>query len=286
MLIAYDGDSAGILSAIKAGYVLLKNGLNPSIVKMPDGKDPDDWILESGVEPFNNSVKNSIPLIEFSYAQFQKKINNNIADFINETLLELSQIKDNVIAEINLKSLSECTGISFESINSNYLSIIEKIERRESYKKERILNPQNNVSIEDDLLMLCFSKEKKIREEIYNQLNIEWMGTKQSTRIYKQIYIHLNSELGPDINVVLDQLELKEDHQKLASIIFNLDKINPTIEMARDCVQRLHHIFLKEKLEKYREVLKDTEKSFSENSELINKITKIQSKMNSLKDTI
>ena len=63
MLIAYDGDSAGILSAIKAGYVLLKNGLNPSIVKMPDGKDPDDWILESGVEPFNNSVKNKLVTI-------------------------------------------------------------------------------------------------------------------------------------------------------------------------------------------------------------------------------
>ena len=34
--------------------------------------------------------------------------------------------------------------------------------------------------------------------------------------------------------------------------------------MARDCTQRLHHIFLKEKLEEYREMLKDTEKSFNE----------------------
>ena len=40
--IAYDGDSAGISSTIKAGYVLLKNGLNPSIIEIPDGKDPDD----------------------------------------------------------------------------------------------------------------------------------------------------------------------------------------------------------------------------------------------------
>ena len=40
--IAYDGDSAGIAAAIRAGYVLLKNGLSPSIIEIPDGKDPDD----------------------------------------------------------------------------------------------------------------------------------------------------------------------------------------------------------------------------------------------------
>ena len=45
VLIAYDGDSAGISAAIKASYVLLKNGLKPSIIKIPNGLDPDDWVL-------------------------------------------------------------------------------------------------------------------------------------------------------------------------------------------------------------------------------------------------
>ena len=42
-------------------------------------------------------------------------------------------------------------------------------------------------------------------------------------------------------------------------------------------------MFLKEKLEKYREMLKDTEKSFKDNSDLITRITEIQYKMNSIK---
>jgi DNA anti-recombination protein RmuC len=53
--------------------------------------------------------------------------------------------------------------------------------------------------------------------------------------------------------------------------------------MAKNCIQRLEHMFLKEKLEKYREMLKDTEKSFKDNSELITRITEIQYKMNSIK---
>ena len=39
--LAYDGDKAGITAAIRAGYVLLKNGIAPRIVLIPDGLDPE-----------------------------------------------------------------------------------------------------------------------------------------------------------------------------------------------------------------------------------------------------
>ena len=283
VLIAYDGDSAGVSSAVKAGFVLLKNGMNPSIIRIPDGLDPDDWVLKSGVDPFNESAKNAVPLIEFSHQEFQKKPNTNIADFINETLPELLQIQDNVVAEINLKSLSSCTGISFESIKNNYLSLVERKDRRDKYQTVEHKSSSKKLSIENDLLMLCFSKDREIREQIYNNLNIEWMKSDQSKRIYEQIYIHLNSEFEPDPTIILDQLELKEDHHRLASLSFEVDRIAPSISMAKNCIQRLEHMFLKEKLEKYREMLKDTEKSFKDNSELITRITEIQYKMNSIK---
>ena len=283
VLIAYDGDSAGVSSAVKAGFVLLKNGMNPSIIRIPEGLDPDDWVLKSGVDPFNESAKNAVPLIEFSHQEFQKKTNTNIADFINETLPELLQIQDNVVAEINLKSLSSCTGISFESIKNNYLSLVERKDRRDKYQTVEHKSSSKKLSIENDLLMLCFSKDREIREQIYNNLNIEWMKSDQSKRIYEQIYIHLNSEFEPDPTIILDQLELKEDHHRLATLSFEVDRIAPSISMAKNCIQRLEHMFLKEKLEKYREMLKDTEKSFKDNSELITRITEIQYKMNSIK---
>ena len=285
VLIAYDGDSAGVSAAIKAGYVLLKNGLNPSIIQIPDGLDPDDWVLKSGVEPFMQSANNAVSLIDFSYQKFKNNSNNNVADFINEILLELVQIKDNVIAEINLKQLSICTGISFESIKNNFSEIASRKEKRNQFKNTKSPQTQDGLSIEDDLLMLCFSKEKKIREEIYNNLNIDWMTSEQTKRIYRQIYIHLNSEFEPDMNVVLDQLESKEDHHKLASIAFEIDKIEPSVNMAKNCINRIQHLFLKKELEKYRDILKNEEASYRDNSDLIIKITEIQNKMNTIKDS-
>ena len=134
--VAYDGDSAGVSAAIRAGYVLLKNGLNPSIIEIPNGKDPDDWVLNSGVDPFLESAKDSISLIKFSYNKFQKEHKDNIVSFINDTILELSHIDDSVITEIHLKELSEITGISFESIKQNFDLVMDKKNKREEMRRK------------------------------------------------------------------------------------------------------------------------------------------------------
>ena len=286
VLIAYDGDSAGISAAIKASYVLLKNGLKPSIIKIPNGLDPDDWVLNEGIKPFMDSAKNANSVIEFSYNKFKNGPNENVADFINETLIELAQINDDVILEINLKLLANCTGISFESIKNNFSNIIIKKEKREQYKANKTNITLEHLSLEDDLLMLCFSKDKLIRQEIFNNFNLDWMRGEQSKRIYKQLYVHLNSEFEPEASIILDQLESKEDHKKLASIVFEVDKITPSILMAKNCINRIEHIYLKKQLEYYRNMLKNAEDSFKDDSNLILKISEIQNKMNAIKSSI
>ena len=55
--LAYDGDSAGKAAAIKAGYILLKNGIPTKIIQIPNDMDPDDWVKKDGKEPFLGSSK-------------------------------------------------------------------------------------------------------------------------------------------------------------------------------------------------------------------------------------
>ena len=284
--IAYDGDSAGISSTIKAGYVLLKNGLNPSIIEIPDGKDPDDWILDSGPDPFLESAKNSVPLIKFSYNNFKKDSKSDIVSFINDTILELSQISDSVITEIHLKELARITDISFESIKQNFESIMEKKNKREEMRKSHYPAPPNNnsLSIEDDLIMLCFSQEKEIREEIYNNLNPNWIENNNTKRIYNEIYIHLNSKFEPQATIILDQLEESGDKNKLTGLLSESEKITPSIDMAKNTINRIHYNYLMGKIKTLREKLKNSEEEFQDSSELIKQISSIQNEMNDLKN--
>ena len=63
--IAYDGDQAGKNSAIKAGYIAMKNGLTAQIVEIPNGLDPDDWVKKDGPKPFLGAVNKGSNLFEF-----------------------------------------------------------------------------------------------------------------------------------------------------------------------------------------------------------------------------
>ena len=288
IFIAYDGDKAGKSASIRAGFVLLKNGLNPKIIQIPNDMDPDEWVLKSGVKPFLNSVEESIPLIDFCFIEFKKSSKkDNIVTFINEILDELSIIRDEVVVEINLKKLSEITTISFDSIKKKYSEIRKKIDGRSAFrKKQKLKSSVDNISVENDLVRLCFSKDNDIRHEIYKTLDSSWLMNPEVKKIYEHIYIHLNSEYEPDPKVILDQLQQlgqKEAHHRLVELIFEIERIYPTLEMTRDSITRIKYIWLKKNLEELRLKLKDNENNFHDSTTLINQITEIQSQMNSIK---
>ena len=119
--IAYDGDEAGINSAIRAGYTLLKNNLEGKIIAMPKGLDPDDLIQKEGKESFDNHIKSALSIIEFHY---KNKIDNDSSErkkieFIKDAILELSVINDDLIVESLVKELSYLSGFSAQSIFSS-----------------------------------------------------------------------------------------------------------------------------------------------------------------------
>ena len=64
--LCYDGDLAGINAAKKAGYALLKGGLDSRVIVIPDGLDPDDWINRDGKNTFeSNGIDKSLELLKF-----------------------------------------------------------------------------------------------------------------------------------------------------------------------------------------------------------------------------
>lgn len=48
----YDGDAAGVKAALRGMDIVLENGMNVSLVMLPDGEDPDSYIRKSGNSAF------------------------------------------------------------------------------------------------------------------------------------------------------------------------------------------------------------------------------------------
>jgi DNA primase len=65
IVLAYDGDKAGVAAALKASVMLSSSGFDGSVVLFPDGKDPADMIAMGQVQEVANLLRSGQPLIPF-----------------------------------------------------------------------------------------------------------------------------------------------------------------------------------------------------------------------------
>jgi len=66
IVMLFDSDEAGIRAAMKSAELSLSQGLWPTWLSVPDGKDPDDYVREHGAEAMRELlVREERPLLDF-----------------------------------------------------------------------------------------------------------------------------------------------------------------------------------------------------------------------------
>ncbi len=84
----YDGDKAGVKAAMRGLDIVLENGMNVSLVLLPDGEDPDSFVKANGNAKFEEYVKqNAKDFIFF-------KMDLLLADSGNDPIKKAGVIKD------------------------------------------------------------------------------------------------------------------------------------------------------------------------------------------------
>ena len=100
VVINYDGDSAGVKAARRAIEHLLPQNFDVKVLVLPDGKDPDDFIRENGVDAYNDRRGKATPFLRFALdASVRERNLNNAkqkAEAIEEFLPLLLTINNSV----------------------------------------------------------------------------------------------------------------------------------------------------------------------------------------------
>ena len=172
VILCFDGDSAGQKATISALQMLENIGLEPKIIRLEDGLDPDDYIIKKGKEKFQNHLINAMSSLQFKLYVNKEHTDFNdykqISNYINSAAKELEKIDDKVVYELTIKNLSKETGVDIDTINSLLKNIPKKkpelitkplrvkkskYEMAEEYliyymlrSKEAILQYQNDVA--------------------------------------------------------------------------------------------------------------------------------------------
>ncbi len=100
VVINYDGDDAGIKAARRAIEHLLPQDYDIKVLVLPDGKDPDDFMRENGVDAYNEARGNASPFLRFALDAAVKGRNlhnaKQKADAIEDFLPVISAITNNI----------------------------------------------------------------------------------------------------------------------------------------------------------------------------------------------
>ncbi|HLN63968.1 MAG TPA: DNA primase [Symbiobacteriaceae bacterium] len=65
VIVAFDSDTAGQMATLRGLEILYDTGCDVRILRLPDGKDPDEFIRAHGVAGFQQCIAEAMPLVEF-----------------------------------------------------------------------------------------------------------------------------------------------------------------------------------------------------------------------------
>ncbi|MFZ0428843.1 MAG: toprim domain-containing protein, partial [Acidobacteriota bacterium] len=70
VIVNFDPDSAGLAAALRSIDLFLAQGFQVNVLRLPQGEDPDSFILSSGVERYREALKASASFVDFLMEHF------------------------------------------------------------------------------------------------------------------------------------------------------------------------------------------------------------------------
>lgn len=115
VVLAYDADAAGQKAALRGIELLHRAGLRASVLHIPEGKDPDEFVKKHGKLAFLKLVEEALPYADYRISVIRARHDLSTSEgsvgFLKEAgqvLLSLSPVE----AEIYIKKIAQETGIS------------------------------------------------------------------------------------------------------------------------------------------------------------------------------
>jgi DNA primase len=116
-----DGDRAGVRAAVRAADQLVIEGLETSIVILPEKEDPDSFIRKEGVEALRQLMSSAPDYFNYLLGEVGKgaRTASRKQQVVEHLLATVSRVDDGVRREILLQELSSLFDIPVETLRSS-----------------------------------------------------------------------------------------------------------------------------------------------------------------------
>ena len=235
VILLYDSDDAGTMAAQRAIPILTQNGFHVKVMQVPNGKDPDEFIKQSGAKAFSRLLANAQHYITFQIQCLKKQYDltqpQQKVEFTTKTANILSKLDNDIERNVYTNEISNMTGISQQAIENEIVKIIKKEnemftqnaqqKRKTQYyqnNKDLITKSSGTFAAQRDILFLCASNI-----QVFNKIKTILSAEDFTEEIYKKVYekidlLHQKSAVVFPAELV-NYFELPEE-QKIVTEIF------------------------------------------------------------------
>ena len=278
-----DGDNPGQDAILHNGELLEKAGLNVKVICLKDDEDPDSYILKYGEKNFKDLIDNAINYSDFKIERLKNNVNfesdQELSNYINKVLNEVSKIKDEIRCEIILKKLANETNLSYNTLEKKF-------------NEYRNLDEKGKKEFENNLIKREDKKKDKYtracEEFIYYMLiNKDVIKAYDSTKLFfiNSDYRNLAAEISyyyheyGEINIadfytyLNDKKELLEVFNEIQNLDLSGDISNITIS---EYVKVISDYYIDEEMKRLEKEMKQKTNE-DEKIEILERIRKLKS---------
>ncbi len=272
VILSYDADSAGREAALNGIERLREAGLNPRVLHVTDGKDPDEYIRKHGGEAFEHLLQTAEPYVRYRLSHAERRHPLNTDEEKLALIHEAAQIFRDVgpaETEIYLPEWLQRTGIPESAVRGEINRIVPNqtttapVPRRQRNAADA--EASEKTKLQKEILWILLNHPEKRKEIQELERDILPMNHPAHERIFQTIMNIYREGVELDSNQLMDSL----DEGDAAEALQILHSIPKDADADRMLVQLRNNIRMRE-LEQERDFLQNKLHLSSDGSEDIN----------------
>lgn len=275
VVVNFDPDVAGQRAARRSIDLLLEEGFEVRVLTLPDGQDPDRFLLEKGPEAYGKRLGEAVSFVEFLIAEAGKRYDvsdpRGRAAFLNDILPVLGKIPNRVERVGYIGPLAEHAGITDETV-------LTELRRHVENQAHRFQLPAPQKSVvklaERELIRWIATNQEAsaILDEIEEE-DLEGLATAPILVAMREVAA--SGTLTTDR--LLDRLPSDQTRRQLTRILMEPSPLGPR-QSARDCLDGLRRERWQKQLSRLRARLREG----SDDDNLIAEINSLARRIESL----
>jgi len=192
-ILLFDGDSAGKNAALKHAHLLLPQHLESYIINLPDGEDPDTFMLKHGKKGLEDLLDQKVPALDYLVQQTIKNLPDTIQgrmQGLEELLPTLHKIKEPKRQQITLVTIGERMKIPPEMLSREIQRKSNKNLKSEQENDTLLRSPNTSaISQDEQWLLQSLLRNGRLWPKVRKHLKPEEFSTPHLHKLYAKLLL-------------------------------------------------------------------------------------------------